>query len=104
MWGMLKLLSDHLQERMSALAATILEVVQVESPNHATGQIHRLDQLCFTFQRLLIVVGHPLVVFVGKRTHATLRIAYNLPTLVLDAITNLKSTQYEYGNRPLPTD
>lgn len=68
-----------------------LEIVQVQRPDHCAAEVIAHDEFGLESDHVLVVERHPLVTFVGVRTHPAQRVLDQLPIAFHHFVADLKT-------------
>ena len=68
----------------------VVEIVEIQGPDHATTVSVLLDHLGLAPDLVDIVVAHPLVALPGNRANGVGRVLPLLPSLILQSVANLE--------------
>ena len=80
---------DCLEERIGLTGTIILEVVEVEGPNHGATETHLLHVVGLVPNSVNVVKADPLVALVRVRSHSVQRIPDDSPPIILHLLANL---------------
>ena len=81
---------DGAQEGVLLAAANVVEVIQVQSPDHGSAVALGLDELGLAAHHGHVVVAHPLVALEGVGTQGLPVVVHHSPTLALDLLAYLR--------------